>query len=494
MLKEVSLTKNSIIQELTKSPHGDLKQYLPTGRAAVTADPEFFAHLIAWNHRKGVIRDAKVALPVIALTHKGHDDFTQNALAHLAALDPRNLVRGLRFSKEVGSTSQRAVRRTIERYLRAREINWSWWERTAIQHRDSLKELYSLCHVKPAALANQILFKREYPAGTAFSVIKSLKTGNPTEIAGLITKHRIPWLVAIGALGVRIKEPDVLLAMIQRMTPTELVTNSKMLEKLGVKKLPALRAAYEEGLVRVGSTKKQALKTAKALEAVEDAGTKARLEAVQEKQLDAMGVKGNWLVLADKSGSMAPAIAVALEISALLARMAEGQVHLCFFDVNSRYLDVTKKSLAEIKALTNHITAAGGTSIGVGLDHILQREIEVDGIAIVSDGAENAHPRFASVYESYSKKIDKKVPVYFYKIVSTEHLMHGMTLERDMAGESMQLFDLRGGIDYHSLPNLVQTMRTNRFSLVDEIMAVPLKTVDQVLKERKHEERVEGVA
>jgi hypothetical protein len=50
------------------------------------------------------------------------------------------------------------------------------------------------------------------------------------------------------------------------------------------------------------------------------------------------------------------------------------------------------------------------------------------------------------------------------------------------AGLEMQTFDIRGGTDYYSIPNLAQTMRTKTYGLVDEILATPLLTLNSVLK------------
>jgi hypothetical protein len=50
------------------------------------------------------------------------------------------------------------------------------------------------------------------------------------------------------------------------------------------------------------------------------------------------------------------------------------------------------------------------------------------------------------------------------------------------AGIEMQTFDIRGGTDFYSIPNLAQTLRASRYSLVDEIMATPLLTLNSVLK------------
>ena len=44
----------------------------------------------------------------------------------------------------------------------------------------------------------------------------------------------------------------------------------------------------------------------------------------------------------------------------------------------------------------------------------------------------------------------------------------------------MTEFDLTSGIDEYSLPNLIKTMRTSKYSLVDEILNTPLHTFNDV--------------
>src|SRR6185436_6699668 len=315
---ERGLTRNQIMSELTRSAHGKLSAYVPVGIKAAAQEPEFYSHLIAWDRENGQIRDSKVALPVISLSEKSFpSDLIENSLAHLALLDPRDLVRAVDFAKSV-KTEGRGVklRGLVTDYLRAREDNWSWWERTAVQHKASLKRLYALFHVKPKALADEILFKGNAPRGTIFAAIKGLSDMGPKEAAGTILERRIPFLVAMGALGKKAEEPDLVMALIDRMSPTELVTNSKMLEKLGIKENPSLRAAYEQGLKRVAKSKKTSLKATKAVESVKDAGLKEKLRGVQNKQIEALGgVEGDWLVLGDKSGSMSVAIETARQIA-----------------------------------------------------------------------------------------------------------------------------------------------------------------------------------
>jgi hypothetical protein len=243
-MAERGLTKNEIVSSLTKSPHGKLEEYQAVGARAAVEEPEFFGHLIAFNRIKGQIRDSKVALPVIALSVPGvHEDFRQNALAHLALLVPRELLRAIRFAIQIRTPGNGvALRRVVEQYLRAKEANWAVWERTAVQHRAALRGLYSIWHVKPGTMADAVLFKGQRPKGSVFEAIANLKNMTASEAAGTIMERKIPFLIAMGALGPKAKEPDLVLALIERMSAAELVNNTKMLEKLGIKTVPAAGA------------------------------------------------------------------------------------------------------------------------------------------------------------------------------------------------------------------------------------------------------------
>ncbi len=498
-MTETALTKNQILDQLTKSPHGKLIEYCEVANKAVAQDPEFYAHLIAWDFIKGQIRDSKVAFPVISLASKDYPEtFVSNSLAHLALLSPRDFLRGLRFYREMrhhdwgqfatlyGTPGHhKDIKRVVERYLRAREANQGWFVRSALQHRKAIKELYALYHVKPSGNADSILFKGIYPKGTVFSTVSQLKDMSPSEAAGYILNQKIPFLVAQGALGAKIKEPELVLALITRMSPTELVTNTKMLERLGIKTNPSLRSAYAEGLKRASVSKANTFKATTAAAVLEDDNPiKEKLLGLQEKQIETMGgVDGDWLVLADKSGSMQHAIEIARKVAATLARSVKGTISLVFFDTSPRYIDATGKTYDALLKETAHVTANGGTSIGVGLQYALERKLPVDAMAIISDGAENQHPQFAAVYQVASEQWGKKVPVYLYRVRGTDHPMHTVVfLENcNKVGADLIIRDLTAGTDFYSLPNLINTMRVKRYSVIDEIMATPLLDIDIVL-------------
>jgi hypothetical protein len=489
MDKELGLTRNRVFGELVRSPHGKLEEYLPIGKKAANEDPEFFAHLIAWNSTKGQVRDAKVALPLIAIDSlvplagnkhsPGMGEFKDNALAHLATLSPRDLMRGVRFAKSASLAGRRqAIPKLVKSYLLALEANRGRWDRAAVQHRRTMQELYAFCHVKPSEFSKAILFDGIRPPGSIFDIIASLKEMTPIEAAGVVITKKIPFLIAAPALGAKLKDKDTLAALIGRMTPAEVTSHMKMLEKLGVKHDPTLRGALESALNRVTAGTSSTLKMSKAAEALGDEELKEKVLATQSRKLDKSTLGGNWLIAADRSGSMSFSIEIAKQVAAILARLAGGNVHLVFFNNAPEYYDVTRKSLEEINKKLVNVRALGGTSIGVAARYAATMALEVDGVAIISDGGENAPPLFSQAYRELVAKLGKEVPVYLYKVQGDPDTMTG---DCRMQGIEVHEFQVSSSTDYYSLETLAKTMRTNQYSLVDEIMETPLLTVSQVL-------------
>lgn len=496
---ETGITRNQILSQLSKSPHGKLTEYLTLGQQAFKQEPEFSAHLISWDRAKGQIRDAKVALPVVSLTVPEfcrHSELRENSLAHLALLGPRELLRALRFTFELPA-ARRQLRLLAQRYLRDLEADRRAWNRSAVQHRRTLKELYALSHTKPSGDADAILFKGFRPAGSVFEVISRLGKMSPQEAASEIITRKIPFLIAKGALGEKAKDPDLVLALINSMSATELVTSTKMLEKLGMKSNPALRGAFESALEKAATSSKNVLKTTRAAEAMEDEGLRQKLQGLQEKQISKMaGIEGDWLVLGDKSPSMNLAIEAARQVAATLARFVRGKVHLIFFDSMPRYFDATGLTYDEILKGTKYVVEGDGTSIGCGVQYILDKKIPVDGIAVVSDGQENSAPWFFDRYKKLCGELEKDIPVYLYRFAGT---MHNLRLDKDLAdtmraaGLQMQEFDLRKGVDFYSLPNLVETMRVQRYGLLEEILDTKLLSLADVFKHERTEHGKEKV-
>ena len=493
--------RQSLINELLQSRHGDLPAYIPsTDKAA--QDPEFLSKLMVWNLAKGEIRDTKIALPMIALHHfgKGERDLAENAVACLCSLDPRSLVKAYRFKKTLNKIipggNRRVLEQGIKQYLTSREENQGMWDRVALQHRHSLKELYAVAHQKPSDRAQAVLFKGEYPKGSVFEDIALLKSVGVEEAAGIILNRKIPFQIAIGALGRKkedfIKAPELPLALMSAMSGQQLLASTKMLQSLGVFSSPMLQSEYNKALQRAkGDKRVSTLKADKAARAVVEAATTdeekrvaekivKKLSAVQEEKLAQKTIEGDWVVLGDCSGSMQQAIKLAVEIASYITKSVKGKVYLIFFNIQPRMMEVTGKTLAEIQQETRLISAGGGTSCGCGLWLLADKKIAVDGIAMISDGGENTFPAFGEAYLRYVDIMKKSPTVYFYKLNGDRNVFSENCKRTNTAIEE---FDMTQS-DYYSLPNMVAMMKTTRYSLIDEIMSTELLTFKDVF-ERK---------
>ena len=131
---ETGLTRNTIIAQLSRSPHGKLQEYLAVGQQATKQEGEFMAHLIAWDRQHGQIRDAKVALPVVSLSvPEFPQELRENSLAHIALLGPRELLRAYRFALEIRPRGRMLqLKNLVGSYLHEKEAGGrNSWNRLA---------------------------------------------------------------------------------------------------------------------------------------------------------------------------------------------------------------------------------------------------------------------------------------------------------------------------------------------------------------------------
>ena len=535
-MERTEVSRNQLINQLLHIGHGNLSIYNEIGLKAVQVEPELFGHLIAWNHKKGEVRDSKVAFPAIALRGTPDRELYESAVAHLCLLDPGNFLKSLVFSKglsqgkikviqkepatlcgkpryvmkeielefdpiPIGNGGKKLLKEGVTMYLRKREGDRSWWNRTAIQHRKSLKSLYKIFHVRPAHFAQKIIFgkptgkmiigkngklrpevgHREYPVGSIFEKVQQLKDMAPEEAAGTILNYKLPFLVAVGALGGIKDKPDVVLALIERMSGNELITNTNMLQKCGAFDNPALKAAYDKAVDRMKEDKRvSTLKASRAGEVVKDKRAGKKLKQIQEDRLQQLGgIEGDWLVLGDKSISMRHSIEVAKYAASFIAQQVKGRVYLIFFDTSPTFYDVTGKSFEEIIEMTKRVSAGGNTSIGCGLDFLYRKGISVNGIILCSDGGDNTVPYFHSVYLKYIAKFGIEPPIYLFHVPGDPNGLAEYCRDSNILLEE---FELGENVDYYSLPNIIRTLRTSRYTLVQEILDTPLLSFKEVFK------------
>jgi hypothetical protein len=486
------LTPQAIVSHLMTPAHGKLETYIAPARQALATHKQFVAHALAWNRRHGTIRDVQVALPVLTLAAPGQSaplPYRDQALALLACLDPRDLVAAWAFGKVVGlhSHARRRLSTTTHAYLRAREACEAWWDRTALGFRADLTCLYRLSHTKPDPRAQAWLFDGQAPPGSVFARLQQCPQWEADEVAGFLRAEQIPALVAEGYLNHRLTEPAILAAMLDRYTPAQLLRRRKAIQRWGGEDAAMTRGALQAATARSSQQRQRGLGETlrQTQEAVaDDGGLTAELEAITEAQLDqAPGIEGNWLWLIDVSGSMTTAMEPGCRLAAYVARQTRGQVWLCFFNHEPYFREVTGKTYAEIQAIGQAMTSDGGTSIGCGLAAALERKLGLDAIGIVSDGGQRHPPTFLDAYARYSAWAQKQVPVYLYRVAGQDP--DWLSGPCQHAGIPYQVFPLTA-VDQVSLESLAQTMRTQRYSLLDEILATPLVTLEQALRVPRH--------
>jgi hypothetical protein len=492
-----------LLNTLLTTPHRQLEQVWPIHSEMVKQDPRFYVRLAAWYADHGDVRDHKEMFVVtLALSDfEGHRDV---GLALLRALPPYEVLRVLDFihgrkttrkvrpkKAEAAAPAEapagdqtvveafglfrnppRSLRTEIVRYLREREADADWFDGTALTARKALKRLYALLHVKPGARAQRILFDEEPPADSRLFALKELsKAATPADQARAIVEHKIPYRVA--ATVVRQMTPTVLAALIDRMSPQEVINNLAALQRRGAFDNADLKALIEEKLAQAKSaTRVSALKAEEAMKAADLAPeVRRQLEQVADTQVKAKGrITRPTALLIDKSGSMEIAIDIGKRLGALISAVCEKDLFVYAFDTMAYPVERAGNDLADWERALRGITAGGGTSCGVALEYMRRKKQYVEQVIMVTDEGENTAPLFVEALKKYREEVKADPNVCF---VRTPQASTQLEEQCRRAGIAADAFQFNG--DYYSLPNLVPLLaRPSKLELLMEIMEYPL--------------------
>jgi hypothetical protein len=505
-----------ILNTLLTTPHRKLEQVWPVHRQLVEQDPRFYVRLAAWYHDHGDVRDHKEMFTVtlILSTFEGHREV---GLALLRTLPPYEVIRVLDFihgrktTRKVrasasrvkharedagdgvtradqagGSTPAagvveefglfrnppRALRTEIARYLREREADPEWFDSTAMVARKALKRMYALLHVAPGERAQKILFDEDPPQDSRLFALRALaRADRPADQARAIVEHAIPYRVA--ATVIKQMTPTVLLALIERMSPQELINNLAALKRRGafdnadLKSLIEVKLAAAKTAGRVSAFKaEEAIKAADLPDQV-----RRSLEEVADAQVKAKGrIERPTALLIDKSGSMNVAIELGKRIGAMVSSISGGAIYVYAFDTVAYPITSAGEDLAAWEKALEGITAAGNTSCGVAVETMRRKQQYVEQIIVVTDEEENTAPLFVPTLQKYREEVKANPSVCFVRTPG------GRTLLEDQcrsAGIMADAFQFTG--DYYALPNLVPLLsRPSKLDLLMEILEYPL--------------------
>ena len=512
-----------LLNTLLTTPHRKLEEIWPVHRDIVRTDPRFYVKLAAWYADKGDVRDHKEMFVVtLALS-----DFPGNrdvGLALLRQMPPYQVARVLDFvsgrkttktvavqaptdrkarkRKAKGGDAQtqapapaqtrkvtesfglfknapRSLRTEIVRYLREREADGDWFDGTVLVARKAMKRLYALNHVKPSERAQQILFDEDPPRDSRLFALRVLaKAASPAEQARAIVENAIPYRVA--ATVISQMTPTVLMALIERMSPQELINNVGSLKKRGAFDNPDLKALVDLKLEEAKSAKgpgADRISAFKAGKAVEAAGVglsgdvREKLEQVADARVKAKGcIQRPTALLVDKSGSMQVAIELGKRIGAMISAVCSKELYVYAFDTMTYPIERAGDDLASWERALAGIAAGGGTACGVAVEYMRLKKQYVEQIILVTDEGENQGPHFAETLLKYRQEMKADPGVC---IVRTPGAMQVLEGRCKAAGIAVDVFQFDG--DYYSLPNLVPLLsKPSRLELLMEIMEFPL--------------------
>ena len=331
--------------------------------------------------------------------------------------------------------------------------------------RKAIKRMYALLHVAPGDRAQKILFDETPPADSRIFALKELvKAESPAEQARKIVEHAIPYRVA--ATVIKQMTPTVLFALIERMSPQELINNLGALNRRGAFDNADLKSAIEAKLqeaktaVRVSAFKaEEAGKVAGLSEEV-----RRSLEEVTDAQVKAKGrIDRPAALLIDKSGSMSLAIELGKRIGALISSVSSQALFVYAFDTIAYPINAAGTDLAAWEKALQGITAGGGTSCGVAVDFMTRKKQYVEQIIVVTDEEENTAPLFVEALKRYRETVKADPNVCFVRTPGA-----GTPLENQCraAGIMTDAFQFTG--DYYALPNLVPLLsRPSKLELAD---------------------------
>lgn len=509
----------ALLNTLLTTPHRELAAVYPLHHEMLTTDPRFYVRLAAWYADHGEVRDHREMF-VISLCVSPHEGHREVGLALLRRLPPYEVARVVDFIKgttvkrrvpkaitdaeaaaantstaatpagrRVGRSKRvpmetktepvglfknvpRSLRAEIERYLREREASPERLDSAVLHGRAALKRLYAGLHIRPGPRAQALLFAEEPPADSVHAAIKQvLALEDPAEQARAIVARKIPYRVA--ASLIKTMSPTVLAALLDVMTPQEVINNIGSLKRRGALENPDLKAMVEAKLEAAKRDRRvSAYKAKVAVEAAEVTGELAeKLEAVTEERIKARGrITRATGLLVDKSGSMSQAIEVGKQLGAMISAICAADLYAYAFDTLAYPIEAEGTTLAAWEKALVGINAGGGTSCGVALEVMRKKGQRVEQVILVTDEGENTAPLFRDAYKAYSEQMGVRPDVILVKIGSTSNRIERVCAELGVAPSS---FTFSG--DYYALPNLIPLLaRPSLLELLMEILEYPL--------------------
>ncbi|QBD82681.1 hypothetical protein EPA93_44625 [Ktedonosporobacter rubrisoli] len=465
-----------ILNSFLTTPHRKLEELAPLHTSALERDPLFYGHLALWYFDKGEVRDHKT-LFVAHLATCNFSEFREVGWVLLQKLAPFEVSRVLNHSKRVLGKVPRSLKSAIAHYLKTRENNPRQFDGAALRARNDLKHLYASLHLKPGPRAQAILFAKQPPADSELAALKRLARAESSEEQALIIlDSKLPYTTAIGAI--KHITPALLVALINAMSPQEVINNMAALKRRGAFDDNEVKALIKQKLAEAAGDKRvSTLKAKKAIEVARlDTETERTLNEISDKRVAAkVEIKRPTALFVDKSSSMTNAIEVAKQLAALISAVINADFRVYAFDtaafeIKARARQNERPVLSDWEQAFKFIKANGSTSIGAPLKRMYLDKIYTEQIIIVTDEGENSAPYFRSVWSDYTKEMQSTPAVIIVQVDSDYN-----RFSEDLQKEGIEVVKYKFAGDYYSLPNVLNLLAApSKGELVDLIMRYEL--------------------
>ncbi len=465
-----------ILNSFLTTPHRKLEELAPLHMSALERDPLFYGHLAPWYFEKGEVRDHKT-LFVAHLATSDYTEFREVAWVLLQKLAPYEVARVLDHAKRVVGKTPRSLKSAIGHYLKTRENNARQFDGAALRARDDLKHLYASLRLKPGPRAQAILFDEQPPVDSPLAALKLLaKAESAEEQAQIILDNKIPYTTAVGA--VRHMTPALLVALINAMSPQEVINNMASLKRRGAMENQEVKALIDAKLAQATTDKRvSTMKAKKAAQVAQlDVETERKLTEITDQRVaDKVEIKRPTALFVDKSGSMTQAIEAAKQLAALISAVISADFHVYAFDtaafeVKAVVGEGKRPALSDWEKAFKFIKADGGTSIGAPLAKMTKERVYAEQIVLVTDEGENTAPYFRHAWGEYKEQMQTALSVIIVQVGASYP-----RFERDLQEQGIETTSYRFSGDYYSLPNVLPLLAMpSKAELVDMIMGFEL--------------------
>jgi hypothetical protein len=502
----------SMFNAFMSCPHRDTEAATKVHEDLRAKDPLFYAHLACWYRKQGdQLRDHNELFSALLMTDPYIENretglalfrdhavfmkdrilgFIKGKVVKIREKTGKKIKQGKKLHDEVKITEKKvgleknlptSLRTEVGSFLQWLEQDPTRFDAVALKNGKALKNLYfakGKHGFKHSERAQKVLFEKEYPKDSKLNVLKEVaEAKTPEKAAKLIVENKLPYNVAVGLVD-KIT-PTILVALIDAMSPLEVINNMASLQDQGALDNPDTKALIEAKLEKAKkSSHVSSLKTKTAMGTgrIKDEAIAKKMDDVADAQVMKTGtIKVPTAIFVDRSGSMSEAIEVGKRVSALISGVTTADLYVVAFDNSPMEIKANGKTLSDWERAFAPVRSGGNTSMACALRYLHAKKMIVEQIVVITDEGENCNPTFAAVYPDYCKAFNvtpQVVVIHVGGIPGQPDTTFSTSLKR--AGIAFDLYTPNAK-DNYSLPGLVTLLsRKSKLDLVMEIMDVPL--------------------